>query len=154
MSQRFVSGGQNFSFSISPSNEYSKLISFRIDWFDLAAQGTLESPLAPRFKIIHSSALSFLCGSARTSVHDYWKTITLSIQSCGQSGNLESDSKKSSCLGACPSLHIASGFRREIRGRRLTSGANLRSPLMFLKISVKEQKPCLLPLRNIYFLIM
>ena len=106
------------------------------------------------FKIIHSSALSFLCGSARTSVHDYWKTITLSIQSCGQSGNLESDSKKSSCLGACPSLHIASGFRREIRGRRLTSGANLRSPLMFLKISVKEQKPCLLPLRNIYFLIM
>ena len=36
----------NFSFSISPSNKYSGLISFRIDWFDLlAVQGTLESLL-------------------------------------------------------------------------------------------------------------
>ena len=33
----------SFSFSISPSNEYSGLISFRIDWFDLAVQGTLRS---------------------------------------------------------------------------------------------------------------
>ena len=40
MSQFFASGGQSiwsFSFSISPSNEYSGLISFRIDWFDLLA---------------------------------------------------------------------------------------------------------------------
>ena len=36
----------SFSFSISPSNEYSGLISFRIDWFDLlAVQGTLKSLL-------------------------------------------------------------------------------------------------------------
>ena len=36
----------NFSFSINPSNEYSELISFRIDWFDfLAVQGTLKSLL-------------------------------------------------------------------------------------------------------------
>ena len=34
-----------FSFSISPFNEYSGLIFFRIDWFDLAVQGTLKSPL-------------------------------------------------------------------------------------------------------------
>ena len=34
-----------FSFSISPSNEYSGLISFRIDWFDLAVQGTVKSLL-------------------------------------------------------------------------------------------------------------
>ena len=33
----------SFSFSISPCNEYSELISFRIDWFDLAVQGTLKS---------------------------------------------------------------------------------------------------------------
>ena len=33
----------SFSFSVSPSNEYSGLISFRIDWFDLAVQGTLKS---------------------------------------------------------------------------------------------------------------
>ena len=35
----------SFSFSISPSNEYSGLNSFRIDWFDLAAQGTFRSLL-------------------------------------------------------------------------------------------------------------
>ena len=41
----------SFSFSISPSNEYSGFISFRIDWFDLlAVQGTLKSPPTPRFK--------------------------------------------------------------------------------------------------------
>ena len=45
----------SFSFSISPSNEYSGLISFRIDWFDLlAAQGTLKSSPAPQFKSINS----------------------------------------------------------------------------------------------------
>ena len=35
----------SFSFSIIPSNEYSRLISFRIDWFNLAVQGTLKSLL-------------------------------------------------------------------------------------------------------------
>ena len=35
----------SFSFSISPSNQYSGLISFRMDWFDLAVQGTLKSLL-------------------------------------------------------------------------------------------------------------
>ena len=50
-----------WSFSISPSNEYSRLISFRIDWFDLlAVQGTLKSLLQPQFKSIYSSVLSFL----------------------------------------------------------------------------------------------
>ena len=43
MSQCYTSGGQYWSSSISPSNEYSGLISFRIDWFDfLAIQGTLK----------------------------------------------------------------------------------------------------------------
>ena len=38
-----------FNFTISPSNEYSRLISFRIDWFDLlAVQGTLKSLLLDR----------------------------------------------------------------------------------------------------------
>ena len=49
MNWLFASGGQSGwsqSFSISPSNEYSGLISFRIDWFDLlAVQGTLKSLL-------------------------------------------------------------------------------------------------------------
>ena len=41
----------SFSFNISPSNEYSGLISFRMDWFDLlAVQGTLKSSSTPHFK--------------------------------------------------------------------------------------------------------
>ena len=39
---------KNWSFSISPSREYSVLISFRMDWFDLAVQGTLKSLLQHR----------------------------------------------------------------------------------------------------------
>ena len=58
-----------WSFIISPSNEYSRLISFRIDWFDLLlVQGTLKSLLQH-----HSLTLSTLCGPALTSIHDYWK---------------------------------------------------------------------------------
>ena len=61
----------SFSFSISPSNEYSGWISFRIDWFDvLAAPGTLKSLW---LKSINSLALSFLYGSTLTSIHDYRK---------------------------------------------------------------------------------
>ena len=53
----------SFSFSISPSNEYSGLVSFRIDWFDLlAAKGTLKSSPAPKFEGISSLALSLLYG--------------------------------------------------------------------------------------------
>ena len=64
-----------FSFSISPSNEYSGLISFRIDWFDLlAVQGTLKILLpAPQFKSICSSAFSLLYDPTLTFIYDYWK---------------------------------------------------------------------------------
>ena len=60
-----------WSFSISPSNEYSELIYFRTDWFDLlAVQGTLKSLLLEK---INSLALSLLYGPTFTSIHDYWK---------------------------------------------------------------------------------
>ena len=50
-----------WNFSISPSNEYSGLMPFRIDWFDLPeVQGSLKSSPTPQFKSITSSALSFL----------------------------------------------------------------------------------------------
>ena len=64
----------SFSFSISPSNEYSGLISFRMDWLDLlSVQGTLKSLLHH-----HSSKASTLWCSAffivqLPSIHDYWK---------------------------------------------------------------------------------
>ena len=65
-----------WSFSISPSNEYSGLISFRMDWLDLlAVQGTLKSLIQH-----HSSKASILWYSAffmvqlsHPSKHDYWK---------------------------------------------------------------------------------
>ena len=62
-------------FSISPSSEYSRLVSFRNDWFDfLAVEGTLKSLLQHHhFESINSSALSFLYGPALTSLHDHWK---------------------------------------------------------------------------------
>ena len=57
----------SFSFSISPSNEYSGLISFRIDWFDLlAVQGTLKSVLQH-----HSSKASVLWHSAFFIAHSH-----------------------------------------------------------------------------------
>ena len=63
MSWFFTSGGQSIGASAlasSPSNEYSGLISFRIDWFDLlAVQGTLKSFLqhhSPKASILWHSA--------------------------------------------------------------------------------------------------
>ena len=71
----------SFSFSISPSHEYSGLISFRIDWFNvLEVQGTLKSLFQH-----HSSKASILWYSAFfmvqffTSIHDCWKNHSLTI---------------------------------------------------------------------------
>ena len=63
MSQFFTSGGQSiwsFSFRISPSNEYSGLIAFRMDWFDfLAVPGSLKSLLQQHI----SKASSLWCSA-------------------------------------------------------------------------------------------
>ena len=86
MSWLFASGGQSIgasaSASVSPSNEYSGLISFRIDWFYLlAVQGTLKSLLQH-----HSSKASIFWHTAFFRVqlsHPYMttgKTIALTIQ--------------------------------------------------------------------------
>ena len=70
----------NSSFSISPFNEYSGLISFRNDWFELAVQGTFgKSSPAPQFKGISSSVLSLLYGPTLTPIHDSWKNHGLTI---------------------------------------------------------------------------
>ena len=77
--QFFESGGQSIQVSASPSNEYSGLISFRLDWLDLlAVQGALKSLLQH-----HSSKASILWRSAFFRVqlsHPYMttgKTIAL-----------------------------------------------------------------------------
>ena len=65
---------RSFSFNISPSKEYSGLLSFRMNWLDLlGVQGTLKSILKH-----HSSKASIIWHSAfflvqLTSVYDYWK---------------------------------------------------------------------------------
>ena len=67
----------SFSFNISPSDEYSGMISFRIDWMDLlAVQGTLKSLLQH-----HSSkSLALQCSAffmvQLSTIHDYWKQQT------------------------------------------------------------------------------
>ena len=67
-----------WSFNISPSSEYSGLISFRMDWLDLlAVQGTLKNPPTPQFKNINSSAFSFVYSPTLTSICDTGKTIAL-----------------------------------------------------------------------------
>ena len=64
----------SFSFCISPSNEYSGLISLRIDWFDLlSVKDSQESSPTPQFKSINSLALSFLYGPTLTSICNFWK---------------------------------------------------------------------------------
>ena len=65
----------SFRFSISTSGEYSELISFRIDWFDLlTVQGTLKNLLQHhRWKASILWCSAFLYGPTLTSVHDYWK---------------------------------------------------------------------------------
>ena len=62
LSWLFSSSGESirrFSFSISPSDEYSGLISFRIDWLiSLLSKGSQESFSSPHFRSINSSVLS------------------------------------------------------------------------------------------------
>ena len=58
----------SFSFSISPSNEYSRLV-----WSACSPRDSEEFSLTLQFKSIISSVLSHLYGSTPTSVHDYWK---------------------------------------------------------------------------------
>ena len=71
----FIRWPKYWNFSISPSNEYSGLISFRIDWLDLleVPRDSQESSLTPHFKSINSSVLSFLYSPTLTSINVYWK---------------------------------------------------------------------------------
>ena len=87
----------SFSFSLSPSNEYSGLISFRIDWFDLlAVQGTLRSLLQHRSKasILRCSVFtvqvshSYLI-TGKTIVLVYRKTCLLRNLYAGQEATVK-----------------------------------------------------------------
>ena len=65
-------------FSISPSNEYSGLISFRIDWFDLRQSKGLSRVFSnTTVQSIKSPVLSLLSGPTLTSIQEYWKNHSL-----------------------------------------------------------------------------
>ena len=68
----------SFSFSVNLPNEYSGLISFRMDWLDLLARPreSQESSPAPQFKSLNSSVLSFLYSPTLISIHDYWENYS------------------------------------------------------------------------------
>ena len=63
----------SFSFSISPSNEYSGLIFCSMDWYGslCSPKDSQESSPTPQFKSINSSVLSFLYSPILTSIHDH-----------------------------------------------------------------------------------
>ena len=68
----------SFSFSISPSNEYSELISFKMDWLDLlAVQGTQESSPIPQFKSINFQRSAFFVVQFSHPYMTTGKTIAL-----------------------------------------------------------------------------
>ena len=70
----------SFSFNISPSNEHSRLISFRMDSLvgsPCSPRDSQESSPTPQFKSSNSLALSFLHSSTLTSIHDHWKNHSL-----------------------------------------------------------------------------
>ena len=68
----------SFSFGISSPNEYSGLISFRMDWLDLlAVQGTLKNLLNTTVQKHQFFGLSFLYNPTLTSIHDSWKNHNL-----------------------------------------------------------------------------
>ena len=69
----------SFSFNISPSNEYSGLISFGdgLVGSPCSQKDSQESSPTPQFKSINASVLSFLYGPTLTSTHDQWKNHSL-----------------------------------------------------------------------------
>ena len=77
----------SFNFSINCSNEYSGLISLRVDWLDfLAVQGTLKSLLQHHGLKVSILRHFFLYNPTLTSIHDYWKNQSLEkMDLCWQS---------------------------------------------------------------------
>ena len=80
----------SFSFSISPSNEYSRLISFRIEWFGspCSPRDSQESSPTLQFKSINTSALSLLYGPTLISVHVYWNNHSFDYTELCQQSDL------------------------------------------------------------------
>ena len=76
----------SFRFSVSPSNEYSGLVSFKIGLISLLTKGLSWVFSRPQFESINSWVPCLLYGPALTAVHDYWKDHSLDhVDLCQQS---------------------------------------------------------------------
>ena len=80
----------SFSFSISPSNEYSGLICFKdwLVWSSCCPRDSQESSAAPQFESTNSLALNLLYGPDLTSIHDYWKNHSFDCTDLCQQGDV------------------------------------------------------------------
>ena len=78
----------SFSFSVSPFNEYSGLISFSIDWFDLLVVQETQESSTSQFRSINSLVLSFLYSPTLTAIHDYWKNHSFDKMNLCQQSNV------------------------------------------------------------------
>ena len=112
----------SFSFSISPSNEYSRTISFRVDWLDLlAVQGTLKSLLQ-----YHSSKALMLLHSAFFIVqlsHPYMTTGKLKSTQFTVSAETAVATLFHDLVGSCSSDRLSPGLNTQ-----LSSKGSLRVP--------------------------
>ena len=72
VSQLFVSGGQSIGAS-APSSEYSGLVSFRMDWFDLAVQGTLKSLLQHQASPTPGHQVTLIMAIVGYRIESFWK---------------------------------------------------------------------------------
>ena len=122
MSQFFASNG--FSFGTSPSNEYSGLISFRMDWLDLlAVEGTLKSLLQ-----YHSSKASILQNSPFFIVQlsrpyrTTGKTITLTVRKYPGWWGVAAPRHRARLAGSYPSPLLALAWPLEWFSWRTTLG--------------------------------
>ena len=125
----------SFSFSISSSNEYSGLISFRVDWLGfLAAQETLKSLLQHQFKSINSLVLSLLYGPILLSVLGLLKIFIYfwlcwvfiakwAFSSCSEQGLLSSGNVQASHCGgfSCCEAHALGTWTSVVVAVRLQS---------------------------------
>ena len=106
----------SFSFSINPSNEYSELVSFRMDWVGspCSPRDSQESSLTLQLQSINSLALSFLYGPTLASIHDYRKNHSFDwTDLCWQS---ETDIQKERVLPFLD-LNILDSNKQDFHGR-------------------------------------